>query len=176
MSVNERSQGNTPVGTVTTTGSVTQITILVGGGVDNEWCSAVSSGNGDIHITNSCEGKLGSELIIDDFKISTGGGESQVSSNICIGSTESANQKVGTRDMDITITARDGTQSIDETFDIKVVDGSQFLLSEITNANISGIGSTESANQKVGTLVIGKNDLIIDKEGVVNLDISWSFL
>jgi hypothetical protein len=58
--------------------------------------SAVSSGNGDIHITNSCEGKLGSELIIDDFKISTGGGESQVSSNICIGSTESANQKVGT--------------------------------------------------------------------------------
>ncbi len=40
-------------------------------------------------------------------------------------------------DMDITITARDGTQSIDETFDIKVVDGSQFLLSEITNANIS---------------------------------------
>jgi hypothetical protein len=35
------------------------------------------------------------------------------------------------------MTARDGTQSIDETFDIKVVDGSQFLLSEITNANIS---------------------------------------
>jgi hypothetical protein len=83
------------------------------------------------------------------------------------------------------------------------LDGSQFLLSEITNANISVrenfdialplytltnelsdenwsysicIGSTESANQKVGTLVIGKNDLIIDKEGVVNLDISWSFL
>jgi hypothetical protein len=37
----------------------------------------------------------------------------------------------------ITITASDGTQSIDKTFDIKVVDGSQFLLSEITNANIS---------------------------------------
>jgi hypothetical protein len=31
----------------------------------------------------------------------------------------------------------DGTRSIDETFAIKVVDGSQFLLSEITNADIS---------------------------------------
>ncbi|CAC9467761.1 hypothetical protein [uncultured Gammaproteobacteria bacterium] len=40
-------------------------------------------------------------------------------------------------DTHITITISDGTQSIDETFAIKVVDGSQFLLSEITNADIS---------------------------------------
>jgi hypothetical protein len=40
-------------------------------------------------------------------------------------------------DTHITITISDGTQSVDKTFAIKVVDGSQFLLSEITNANIS---------------------------------------
>ncbi|VVH65110.1 hypothetical protein BSPLISOX_1598, partial [uncultured Gammaproteobacteria bacterium] len=40
-------------------------------------------------------------------------------------------------DTHITITISDGTRSIDETFAIKVVDGSQFLLSEITNADIS---------------------------------------
>jgi hypothetical protein len=34
------------------------------------------------------------------------------------------------------------------------------------------ISSTESAKQKVGTLVIGKNDLIIDKDGIVNLAIT----
>jgi hypothetical protein len=33
------------------------------------------------------------------------------------------------------------------------------------------ISSTESAKQKVGTLVIGKNDLAIDKDGIVDLDI-----
>jgi hypothetical protein len=38
------------------------------------------------------------------------------------------------------------------------------------------IGSTESANQKVGTLVIGKNDLAIDKDGIVDLDIGRSFI
>jgi hypothetical protein len=30
--------------------------------------------------------------------------------------------------------------------------------------------------QKVGTLVIGKNDLIIDKDGIVDLDIGRRFI
>jgi hypothetical protein len=34
-------------------------------------------------------------------------------------------------DTHITITISDGTRSVDETFAIKVVDGSQFLLSEV---------------------------------------------
>jgi hypothetical protein len=38
------------------------------------------------------------------------------------------------------------------------------------------IGSTESAKQKVGTLVIGKNDLAIDKDGIVDLDIGRGFI
>jgi hypothetical protein len=85
--------------------------------------SAVASGDGDMYSVNSCDGTLGSEfVIIDDFKISAGGGESHGSSSSIY------------------------------------------------------IGSTESANQKVGTLVIGKNDLIIDKGGIVDLDIGRSFI
>jgi hypothetical protein len=54
-----------------------------------------SSGDGNMHITNSCDGTLGSEfVIIDDFKTSAGGGKSHgSSSSIYISSTESAKQK-----------------------------------------------------------------------------------
>jgi hypothetical protein len=39
--------------------------------------SAVASGNGNTSTTNNCDGTLGSEfVIIDDFKISAGGGKS----------------------------------------------------------------------------------------------------
>jgi hypothetical protein len=34
----------------------------------------------------------------------------------------------------------------------------------------------QKMNQKVGTLVIGKNDLIIDKGGIVDLDIGRGFI
>jgi hypothetical protein len=45
------------------------------------------------------------------------------------------------------------------------------LLLKIGSSSSIYISSTESAKQKVGTLVIGKNDLIIDKDGIVDLDI-----
>jgi hypothetical protein len=72
--------------------------------------------------------------------------------------------------MHIIITASDGTRSIDKTFFIKVVPSSQDLPPEITNTDVS------VAKQKVGTLVTGKNDLAIDKDGIVNLDIGRSFI
>jgi hypothetical protein len=81
--------------------------------------------------------------------------------------------------MHITITASDGTQSIDKAFFIKVVASSQVLPPEITNTDVSVVensSSTESAKQKVGSLVIGKNDLIIDKDGIVDLDIGRCFI
>ncbi|VVM25553.1 hypothetical protein BSPWISOXPB_9237 [uncultured Gammaproteobacteria bacterium] len=85
--------------------------------------SAVASGDGNMLKSSSCEGMLGSEfVIIDDFKISAGGGKSEL------------------------------------------------IISSIY------IGSSESANQKVCTLVIGKRNITINKDGIVDLDIGRSFI
>jgi hypothetical protein len=49
-------------------------------------------------------------------------------------------------------------------------DKSELIISSIY------IGSTESANQKVCTLVIGKRNITINKDGIVDLDIGRSFI
>jgi hypothetical protein len=56
--------------------------------------SAVANGDGDMRITNSCDGRNGSDFVTpDNFKINVVGGKSEIIiSSIYIGSTESATE------------------------------------------------------------------------------------
>jgi hypothetical protein len=143
--------------------------------------SAVASSDGEMHITSSCDGTVGSEfVIIDDFKISAGGGESQgSSSSIYIGSTESAKQKVGTLSKEFTITVEPSLAIT--TTDISTPENADKVINLTANKGgadffIAGGADENKFSLKVGTLVIGKNDLAIDKDGIVDLDIGRGFI
>jgi hypothetical protein len=74
-----------------------------------------------------------------------------------------------------------GSDKFRYTLMMNYIKPSYSLILEIKNGSHGSsssiyISSTESAKQKVGTLVIGKNDLAINKDGIVDLDIGRRFI
>jgi hypothetical protein len=101
---------------------------------------------------------------------------------LCYGGLGQKREK--NKQMDIVLTAnkRGVNFSITGGFELITVD--DFKIRAVVNGKSKGIsssisiwiGSTESTNKKVVTLVIGKSDLTIDNAGTVDPDIGRSFI